>query len=211
MVAFVAALALSQRSPAPAVAEIAMRWSAADDLTLEWTYRQEETILAKPPKAKVAYSRVAVSSRMDGADVPVTPGLDPHRWEAAWEPGKAPDHGKGFTDYSELRLQRLIYFAPPATSKVEGSWTLEFPEIPIERAPKATAKWTVVKVAEGAAELRLEYSESGIDRPMTATGSGTYDLKLQRVVKLDVQALQAPIPGGTGDLAEYRVKYRVLP
>lgn len=171
----------------------------ADSLRIAWVYELSLT----PSKTGVTYVRKTISNAVDGADMPLSPGTAPLKWEAVVKPGFAPDHGRGLADFSELRLQRLVDFVGPVNLR-DNSWRVKFPEIPVNRAPAALAEYQFLRLDGKDRMFRVVFKEQGLDRPMVATGEAkvAQDGTLRR---LTLDAKDAPV-AGSDSLALYHVE-----
>lgn len=159
---------------------------AHENMRIEWVFELEVT---RTPEGW-RYSRKTLANRVDGESLTITPGTQPFQWEAKARKGMGPDHGRAIPDYDELRLQRPLdfVFEPGANYKIQ------FPEVPVNRVPAATASYKLTKETDKAKFYDFAYVERGRERPMTFTGTVTTDLK-GALETLRAEGINAPVPG----------------
>lgn len=181
-----------------------------DDFRIEWTY----AVTTNLQKDLVSFTRKPTENKIDGETIPLPAELDAWQWNVVFRPGHAPDHGKQFLDSADRRLQRLIDFVQPEKGYQPGlSWSVEFPEIPVDLAPKSVAKWTLGQYDKTASYLpfTMTFAEDRRSNQMTAEGKGLIDARTGYISELTLTAKNAPVPGGQNGGTTYKVSLKLAP
>ncbi|HMS57096.1 MAG TPA: hypothetical protein PKA27_17020 [Fimbriimonadaceae bacterium] len=175
-----------------------------EDFRIKWTYE----VSAKFDQESVTWTRKSLENTIDGEVIPLPPDQEAWQWTVAYRPGAHLDHGKRFIDSAERRLQRLVDFVRPPSAYQPGmSWTVEFPEIPVDLAPKSTATWTLGSFTKASEVIpfTVAFIEERRSNQMTAEGKGFLDPKTGYLSELALTAKNAPVPGGENSGATYKV------
>lgn len=190
-------------------------------LTVEWIQTGEDAfsnkwaydVSAVAQKGGFAYTRKPTKNWLDGESIDLPPDLSVWKWSATLKDGSWFDHGSQFRDSADIRLQRLIDFAPPKTKLRSGeTWTVELPEVGVDLAPAATITYKVHDDAgDQSHSFSFEYAEKRLSNKMTATGSVVFSYEANHAIRIYGVALNAPMPGGDNSGWTYKFSLKLAP
>lgn len=145
-----------------------------------------------------------LGSRIDGTEIPAPAGDSPARSKEWLAPAGFLLDADPF-DGPSFRIDRLLRFWLPAN--LPDEWTVQLSSALNHFSSKGMASFKLLSSNRTQRTYSFSFAETPLASGLSSTGKMTFDVASGRLLKADLTARRAVMPGGT-DRADLKLTYR---